>query len=287
MRTQTHEVNAPARVALITGGTDGIGKATARVLLRGGWRVVVTGRNPGKCEATVAELEAAVPGAAVSALVGDLGRMADVARVAAEFRARNDRLDALLLNANTITQTHTMTPDGFEANLALGYLGRALLAWHLEDRLGQTPGAQVLTVVGLNLQRLDFDAPSTAAGFSSMKALGRWQWAMQVFARAWNAPSATPMNVYMPGLVRTKILAEEPQPMRLIVQIANLLVGVRVDRAGKELAGVVERVATSGARDAYFARTKLEPRRNLREQTGDGERLWALTERLLAPWRAV
>ena len=39
-------------VAIITGSTDGIGKATARRLLRDGWEVVVTGRGRARCEAT-------------------------------------------------------------------------------------------------------------------------------------------------------------------------------------------------------------------------------------------
>lgn len=272
-------------VAIITGSTDGIGKATARRLLRDGWEVVVTGRGRARCEATVAELRAAAPQARVSALVADLSRMDEVRAAADEFLATHDRLDLLLLNANAITQEHTLTPDGFEANFAVGYLGRALLTWRLAAALRRTPGAQVLAVVGLNLERIDFDEPSGRAGFSSMKALGRWQWAMQVFAREWNRRvPETAMNVYMPGLVKTKILANEPQPMRLFVKLANLIIGVPVERAGDELAGVVARARAEGLRDAYFARTTLEPPRALKDAPGDGERLWALSERLLARW---
>ena len=125
-------------------------------------------------------------------------------------------------------------------------------------------------MVGLNLLRLDFDDPSSARGFSSMKALGRWQWAMQVFAREWNRRSPVAMNIYMPGLVKTKILANEPQPMRLFVQIANVIMGVPVLRAGQELYTVIEDIRTQNRRDS----TTHEPsqsRRALKEQPGDGE----------------
>lgn len=274
------------RTAIITGATDGIGKATARRMLAEGWEVVVTGRSRDKSEATVAELRASLPTAKVSALVGDLSVMADVSRIAAEFLASHERLDLLLLNANAITQDHTRTSEGFEANLAVGYLGRVLLSWALEDVLRRTAGSQVLTVVGLNLERIDFEDPSTAKGFSSMKALGRWQWAMQIFAREWNRRIPVPMNVYMPGLVKTKILASEPQPMRLVVQIVNAIVGVPVQKAGDELAWVAEQLRADRVKDAYYARTKRKPARNLREQPDDGSRLWELSERLLRPWRA-
>jgi NAD(P)-dependent dehydrogenase (short-subunit alcohol dehydrogenase family) len=279
-------VSGAARVALVTGATDGIGKAAAKSLARRGWEVVVSGRSRARCEGAVAEITDVVPGAKASAVVGDLSCMADVRDVAAAFRATHDRLDALVLNANAITQDHTLTPDGFEANLAVGYLGRALLAWELEGALARSERSQVISVVGLNLERIDFDDPSTARGFSSMKALGRWQWAAQVFAREQNRRGLAATNVYMPGLVRTKILANEPQPMRLVVRIANAIVGVPVDRGGEELATVIERVRDEGLRDEYFARTKKKPRRELGDRPGDGERLWALTERMLAPFRA-
>jgi retinol dehydrogenase-12 len=274
------------RVALITGATDGIGKATARRLLADGWDVVVIGRSCARCDATVAELRAVTPNARVSAILADLSVMDDVQNAASQFLSSHDRLDLLLLNANSITQEHVRTRDGFEANLAVGYLARVHLAWALEDLLRKTPGSQVLTVVGLNLERIDFEDPSTPEGFSSMTALGRWQWAIQVFAREWNRRlPAVAMNVYMPGLVRTKILADEPQPMRLVAQIANLVVGVPADKSGNELATVIEDIRRHGRRDAYYTRTKLKPPRDLGEQAADGTRLWALTERLLQLWR--
>jgi NAD(P)-dependent dehydrogenase (short-subunit alcohol dehydrogenase family) len=56
---------------LVFGGTDGIGRAAARVLATDGARVAVVGRRPGKAEAAAAELASAT-GAAVVGLAGDL-----------------------------------------------------------------------------------------------------------------------------------------------------------------------------------------------------------------------
>lgn len=76
----------------------------------------------------------------MSSLVGDLSRMADVMRLARALEANHATLDLLLLNANSITQTHSLTEDGFEANLAVGCFGRALLALSLRPQLARTPG---------------------------------------------------------------------------------------------------------------------------------------------------
>ncbi len=164
---------APQQTALITGGTDGIGKATARKFLAAGWAVVIVGRNPARCAATVAELQAARPAAAISALVADLALLRDVQRVAESFLATHSTLDFLFLNANAIAQTRLLTAEGFESNFALGYLGRALLTLQLDPVLQATPRPQILTVVGLNVVRLDFADLTLAQHYTGQAALGR------------------------------------------------------------------------------------------------------------------
>jgi NAD(P)-dependent dehydrogenase (short-subunit alcohol dehydrogenase family) len=275
------------KVALITGGTDGIGKATARRLLSDGWEVVVVGRSTEKCKATVAELGAVSAKGRISSIAGDLRLMSDVKLVAETYRATHSMLHFLFLNANAIAQERSLTREGFEANHAIGYFGRVLLTWLLEDMLRATPEAQVLTVVGLNLERIDFDDLTMEKRFRDMSALGRWQWAMQVFVREFNRRGIVPMNVYMPGLVRTKILSKEPLPMRAIVRLASLFVGIPAEKSADEVVRVIEEIVRNRSRDCYYARTKLMPPRDLKTEPADGERLWVLTERLLHEYRAT
>lgn len=104
------------RVALITCGTDGIGKATARRLLRDGWAVVFVGRSPERCAATFDELRAAT-GGDVAAIVADLSLLGETRRAADEFAAAHDRLDLLLLNANAIVQERRVTAEGSSGTL--------------------------------------------------------------------------------------------------------------------------------------------------------------------------
>ena len=80
------------RVALITGGTTGIGFATARVLHEQKFEVVVTGQNPER----VAAAQGALPGD-VLVMRADARRLADTQAVADELRARYGRLDVLFL----------------------------------------------------------------------------------------------------------------------------------------------------------------------------------------------
>lgn len=275
-------MSATPKTAVVTGATDGIGRATAVRLARGGWHVVIVGRNPERCADAVRSITDS--GGSAEAAVADLALMADVRRVADAVRARHARLDALVLNANAITQERRLTSEGFEANLAVGYLGRALLQWRMEALLAETPGSQVLTVVGLDHVRMDLNDPQLARQFTARKALMRWQWAVQMLARESNRRGGCGVNVFMPGLVKTKILANEPQPMRALVQVANLFFGIPVERSAEELVSVLERVATAGIRDGYFSRTVLKPPRDLGSKPEDGAELWSWTEATLRPW---
>jgi NAD(P)-dependent dehydrogenase (short-subunit alcohol dehydrogenase family) len=88
------------RVAIVTGASAGIGKATAAALAAQGWRVIGVGRDPRRSVVAEAEIRAsAAPGAAVEFLRADLSSVAEVVRVAARIAANTPRLDVLINNA--------------------------------------------------------------------------------------------------------------------------------------------------------------------------------------------
>lgn len=86
----------PQRVALITGGTTGIGFATAKLLHEQGYAVVTTGQNPERLTAAKAKLPDDV-----IVLRADSGSLADADRVAHEVRQRHAQLDFAFFNAGT------------------------------------------------------------------------------------------------------------------------------------------------------------------------------------------
>lgn len=82
------------KVAVITGGTTGIGFATAKVFLDEGAKVVVTGRSPATLEVARAEL-----GARADVIASDATKVADLERLFEQVRAKHGRVDALFVNA--------------------------------------------------------------------------------------------------------------------------------------------------------------------------------------------
>jgi retinol dehydrogenase-14 len=110
------------KVVLVTGGTGGIGKATAEGLANLGARVVVVGRDRSKGETATAEIKAKSGNEAVELMVADLSSQAEIHRLASEFEANHDRLDALVNNAGAMYARRWETADGIEGTLAVIHL---------------------------------------------------------------------------------------------------------------------------------------------------------------------
>jgi NAD(P)-dependent dehydrogenase (short-subunit alcohol dehydrogenase family) len=134
------------KTVLITGANQGIGKATALALAQQGARVVVVARNPDKGRAAVADIEAVSGSKQVELIVADLSSQQQVRRVAAEFKARHDRLDVLINNAGVVVPTRHITVDGFEETFAINHLAYFLLTRELLDILLASAPARIVNV---------------------------------------------------------------------------------------------------------------------------------------------
>ena len=124
------------RVVVVTGGSDGIGAAAARMLADRGDEVVVVGRSPDKTRAV-----AAATGA--EGHVADFTRLDEVRELARELRARHTRVDVLLNNAGLIAG---LGPTTRNWPPSCGTARRRCAAWQHPPRAdGGLPGTETLT----------------------------------------------------------------------------------------------------------------------------------------------
>lgn len=90
------------RVAVVTGGTAGIGAAACRALAAGGAAVMIVGRRPQRVEAMLADLRAALPAAALAGLAADVRDAAAMRHMAATTLQRFGRIDLLVASAGIL-----------------------------------------------------------------------------------------------------------------------------------------------------------------------------------------
>jgi NAD(P)-dependent dehydrogenase (short-subunit alcohol dehydrogenase family) len=102
------------KICLVTGATNGIGKATAQALAQMGATVVIVGRDPARCAAVVSEIKHSSGNDAVEALIADLSIMAEVRQVADQFKAKYQQLHVLVNNVGGAFLKRQVTAEGFE-----------------------------------------------------------------------------------------------------------------------------------------------------------------------------
>ncbi|MDK1290352.1 SDR family NAD(P)-dependent oxidoreductase [Pseudoalteromonas umbrosa] len=122
-----------SKTILITGSTDGIGKASAITLLMQGHRVLLHGRNQDKLDALCDELSTRFGCERVVGYCADLSVMAEVTSLAKAVTEDNAQLDVLINNAGVFKTTQTLTSDGYDMRFMVNtiapyILTKALLA---------------------------------------------------------------------------------------------------------------------------------------------------------------
>lgn len=131
---------------IVTGGTSGIGEASALALARRGARVAIVCRSAERGAATKRRIEAATGRACVELHLADFERLDEVRRVAGELARSLPRIDVLLNNAGVTLLARSETPDGYEKTFAVNHLAPFLLTNLLMPRLLEQPGARIVNV---------------------------------------------------------------------------------------------------------------------------------------------
>src|SRR6186997_229473 len=147
------------KTVLITGGTGGIGRATAVRLASMGARVGITGRDLGRTQRAAAEIASESANGTVDAFGADMSSQTEVRRLAAEVLAAYPRLDVLINNVGGFWSHRHVTADGLEHTFALNHLAPFLLTSLLLDRLKASAPARIVTVSSgaQSMGAIDFD----------------------------------------------------------------------------------------------------------------------------------
>jgi retinol dehydrogenase 14 len=115
------------KTVLVTGGTSGIGKATAAGLAALGARVGITGHDLARTRAAAVDIVAASGNPAVDAFAADMSSQAAVRRLAREVLDAYPRLAVLVNNVGGFWATRRVTVDGLEHTFAVNHLASFLL----------------------------------------------------------------------------------------------------------------------------------------------------------------
>lgn len=280
----------PAVTYLVTGATDGIGKAAARALADGGARVLLHGRNAGKLDEVLQELRAATASPRLHGLLADFASLAEVAALAERVADDFGDLAVLVNNAGLLTDHRQLSADGFELSFAVNYLAPFLLTLRLLPCLRQNAPARVVNVAStamgggdLRLDDLQFER-----GFDGWQAYANSKLANVLFSAVLAdelAGSGVVSNALCPGLIDTNFF--HTNTLFANGEYERLRPGMRSPQEGALMPlYLATDPAAADVSGKFFVRVGREGRRAvplvLDRDLARG--LWNRSLELLAPW---
>ena len=267
------------RVVLVTGSTDGIGRATARALAAGGAEVILHGRSKPKVEAALAGLTAELPGATLHGVSFDLGSLEAVRRGAAQLLERHPDLHVLVNNAGIFATERMLTADGIELTFAVNHVGPFLLTQLLTDRLLASVAdgmpARVINVSSIAHGRgkIAIDDLTLASGWTGYSAYAQSKLANVMHALSLASrhdPAQLVAYSLHPGVIGTKLLRQGFGPVSGAPQEQGAKTPTRLAAA----ATVVEPSGT------YFSEGFATLPAHVARDAEMREQLWRASERL-------
>lgn len=273
------------RTVLVTGGTSGIGRATALGLAGLGAHIAITGRDRERTEDAAREIRA-VGGGRVDVFVADLSSQSQVRRLADEVLRSLSRIDVLLNNVGGYWNTPHATADGLERTFAVNHLAPFLLTNLLLDRLKQNARARVVTVSSHAhaTGRINFDDLQGERSYSGARAYDQSKLANVLFtyelARRLPTSDVT-ANALHPGVVNTSFGAEDPGGVqRLLVPFMRPFMKAPAQGAATSihLASAPDLDQVTGC---YFANGKLKRSSERSYDEAAAARLWEVSAALV------
>src|SRR5438876_272087 len=165
----------PEQTILITGATDGLGRALALDLARTGALLLLHGRDETRGQATLAEIREHTGNGRLHWYRADLSDLDQVRRLAADIGRDHDRLDALVSNAGIGTVVpgggrRQESVQGYELRFAVNYLAPFLLTRLLEPLLVASAPARIVNVSSAGQEPIDFDDVMLERGYDGVRA---------------------------------------------------------------------------------------------------------------------
>ena len=170
------------KTILITGSTDGIGLATARMLASLGHHVLLHGRNPAKLEQTEKALSVLSGAGRIACYVADLSILSDVVALAKSVSEQHTQLDVLINNAGIFRIAETRTPDGLDVRFAVNTIAPYLLTQQLLPLLGSS--ARVINLSSAAQSSVDLKALAGQGRLSDMEAYAQSKLALTMWSRS-------------------------------------------------------------------------------------------------------
>ena len=271
------------KIFLVTGGTSGVGKATAISLSQQNNKVVIIGRNAQNCEATIEEIAKRTGNNKTDYLLADLSLKASVKKVTEDFKKKYDNLYVLANCTGAMFSEMQFTNEHIERSFAINYMSHFWLTTNLLDILKESHSSRIITIGGnalfLKNAKLDFDNLQYTNNFNGLKAAANAMYARLFFtlelAKRLEGTKVT-ANIFNSGPIKSNLMANAPWYLKIATKLFK--------PSEKDVCDIANYLATSheveNVSGLFFKEDKKMISFNEKLDNNIGKRLWEISEQL-------
>ncbi len=290
MAEKTTEQTMQGRACLITGATSGTGKETAVALAEMGAAVVITARDERKGRVAQSEIKKR-SGADVDVLLADLASLADVRRLADDYKSRNDQLHVLINNAGAVNSQRLETQDGYEMTFGVNHLAHFLLTDLLLELIKSSAPARIINVSsGAHTgAKVDFDDLHGEDGYSGLRAYGQSKLANVLFtkelARRLEGSNVTANSLH-PGVVKTGFGHNNGGLMGVGLSLFHIVASPFLLNPAKGAETSIHLASSPDVENVsgeYFVKKEAVPSNDVSNDLDVARKLWDVSEQLVQP----
>jgi NAD(P)-dependent dehydrogenase (short-subunit alcohol dehydrogenase family) len=270
------------KTIVITGASDGIGKAAARRLVAAGNEVVLVGRSPAKTQAAAQDL-------GTHWFLADFSRLEEVRTLATELTDRYPRIDVLANNAGGVFRAAGRTVDGFETMFQVNHLAPFLLTNLLLPNLISARASVIQTSsdAARRMGKLDINDLNSENKSSAMRVYGDVKLENILFTKELHRryhKDGISAAAFHPGAVATNFASDTTGLMKVVYanKLARRFLRGAEDGAGQLIWLATANPGTEWESGTYYEKFKAAKKTNV--QADDAElasRLWDRSLELL------
>ena len=279
--------NLKNKTVVISGATNGIGKAAAIELSKENPKLLFTYRNQDLADELHAEIKALSPDTLVHSVYCDFSNQDSIKKCADELNGLCGDIDVLINNAGVVNTSYHETSNGIENTFAVNHLGYFLLTNLLLNKLKGENESRIINVSSAAhsfVKEIQWDDINFKNNFGQgLRPYGQSKLANLLFTRYLAIKLSTEnisVNAIHPGGVNTSLGSQNKawysKPLRLILRPF-----FRSPLKGAESIIYLATKQNDGVTGEYFVDSKIHKSSNYSKNLEEAHKLWSLSEELV------
>jgi retinol dehydrogenase 12 len=274
------------KTVLITGATEGLGRATALALAKQNTRLFLHGRNQAKLAEVLAAAISAGAAPGTRTFIADFNELGQVRQLANDVTAATEKLDVLINNAAAMFSTRRVTSDGFEANFGINCLATTLLTLMLLPQLLARPGSRIVNLSSVSYKQAkpNFDDLQAETGYSMQGAYftSKLFNLYTTLALAERLPAGTTtVNAAHPGGVKTQLARDFKGSMKWIFAVLMPVPFISPEKGAAASVYLATDPEVDGVTGQYFVKCEPEALTEMGKDRARREQFWKLLLQVL------